>query len=83
MEDLTKKKVVEIENKEENIKIFKAEKRGIYVVLVMYVISWGMIVTPWGIMRLIGWVAMGLIGFSLWRILEGLFERAVDGGKKK
>ena len=62
-------------NEEEEIKIRKEEKQGLWVPLVLFMVSWGTIILPWGAIRLVGWLALGLIGFSLWRIIDGLFER--------
>lgn len=69
------------------IEIDKSEKKGLYTIMTLYLISWGMIVINNSIFRLIGWVSLGLIGFSLWRIIENLMERGKEtkekGGKIK
>lgn len=82
----TKKESTELEadlilkkNEEENIPIIKEEKRGIYTILAFHFISWGLIATPYPALRIVGWLALGLIGFTNWKIMEKLFER----GEKK
>lgn len=67
--------------KKENIEIDRNERRGIYWILVLYVISWGILVLGNNIMRLIAWFSLGLIGFSLWHIISGLFDR-IDNKKE-
>lgn len=68
-------------NNIQEIALHKEEKRGIYVILILFLISWGMIgLFIWKGLSLytwliIGWITMGLIGLSLWRIIEGLLER--------
>lgn len=65
----------------QDILIYKDEKKGIYTILVLLLISWGMTGSYyfWGdkyaMLSLIGWITIGLIGLSLWRILEGLMDR--------
>lgn len=57
----------------------KDEKRGIWTIMILYLVSWGLLWFPNFYMRFVAWLAMGLIGFTLWRVIDGLFER---GDKK-
>jgi len=72
-------------NSEEKLKIYKDEKKGIWTLMILYFLSWGLIITHWGIMRLIGWIVLGLIGFALWKIFDNLFTRTKrkDENKRK
>lgn len=67
----------------EKIEIIKEEKRGIYIILILYFISWGAIILPLPHIGLISWLSLGLIGFSLWRIIEGLFSRIKENKPEK
>jgi len=63
-------------NEEINVRMFKDEKQGIWILMIFYLLSWGLIATPWGVMRLIGWIVLGLIGLAMWKIFDNLFARA-------
>lgn len=62
-------------NEKQDISIYKDEKRGIWTIMILFLVSWGFLASPWWAIRFVAWVALGLLGFTLWRIFDGLFER--------
>lgn len=69
--------IIEMNEEEDIIKMRKEEKRGIIGIMVMYLIAWGLLVSPWWAIRFVSWIVLGLIGFTLWRVLDGLYERSI------
>lgn len=69
-------------NEKETIELYKEEKKGINTLMLFILISWGLVIIQ-GIMGFIGWVTLGLELFSMWRIIDGLYERSYGRGNKK
>lgn len=65
-------------NAKEKIMIYRDERKGIWTIMVFYLLSWGMIALSLPAMRLVGWVCLGLIGLALWKIFDNLFQRTEE-----
>lgn len=56
----------------------KDEKKGLRTVMIIYAIAWSSLMIGNPIIGLIGFVTLGILGFTLWRLMEGIIERGEE-----